>query len=1524
MIVWLKRVGALCLILIGLALSVAALLYVPAVQNALLGKAADYASEAIGLNVSFARVRIGFPLRLNLHEALVLTHDADTVAYIEKLSVHVRLKPLFNGVLSVKSFIINDMDVNTKGLNDGVIINGRVGEAAVRADSVAVEDSFALVNKLTFKKTDLKIFVCDTTAANDTVASPLPWRIALKEIELDDVGVAVNMPCDSFYLALHGGIIALKEGFADIGNMRYIADNMRLALDSLFYYTNVAKPAAGLDFQHINITDLIFKADTLKFGGLHDLAATVNELSFNERSGLNIKSLTGSIYADSTGFFVPSLALETAHSAAQIEASAPFAALDKNNPTGNASIKLTATIGDDFFNLTNTSNIVKQFVKVDVLAEGNMKNLNLKTFTADMQEAFCINMKGNIKNLLNDRLRNGAIDYRVETKDIKFIEGYLSQSFRDNYRIPDSMSLGGILTMQSGFYSLQTEVREGNGVINLSADYNVINKSYNAALNANNFSLTDIMRIDSLVKFNAGLTAKGKGFDFYHFETWAEINAQIDNIVYGNAAVSGLSLSGRLKDNKIAVNVISLYPLIRGSVNIKGEIKRNDISGKIIADVDTLDIKGLKLTEGAVGSKFHVTSDFTTDMDKRYTLAFTLKDWSLNVEEQYLTPKQLNLTLTSLEDTTLIAFKAGDMEINAVGNNNLPTLISKMSALADDAAKQLKQDSIINFEALRKHYPDMAFKFKALQDNPLYNFLQESNIYFDNLLIDATISPSNGLNVSGSLLSFVKDTLKIDTVQLNINQDTVGLNYHVAATKKRFRNQEAFYANVNGYIHENEADIFAEYINSKGEKGVSLGVKALKAGNGFDFRLYPEMPVIAFMPFKINSDNSLHFVNMKNIKSNLRLEGADNSSLWIHTGEDTENRDVMVEVNHFDLAKISSGFTDMPAMKGLFSASLRYVPADKTFMIVGDCNIDEFYYQGGQIGSMVFSVTYMPMEINKHQIDIHILHDYKEVGVASVLYTEKRKNSEVEGIVTISELPLKAVNPLVPAGMLSFDGAVNGELKIKGSTEKPVTEGYIQLDKATLFAASSSSSFRFDDRQVKITDNRMVFDSYKIFDSKNNAFVVAGNVSDLTGTPTVDLKLTASNLQPLEATRKPESVVWGRLYADLNTTLKGSLNALRMRGDVHILGNTNMNYLAAEASPEVQDNFAGLVTFTYFADSLPRRQRRTGGLAGIARNVTAMSGGTDIFLNIKIDPLVKLRIDLNEERTNHVEMRGGGDLSFQYNRQGGMSLNGRYTMSEGTIRYAVPVIPLTDFTVSNGSYADWTGDPFNPMLNITAYTRVRSSVNFDGQSRMVDFNTGIEMKNNLNDMAIQFILDAPSDAVVQNQLTAMGSEERSKQAISLLVAGLYLAGNGVGGENLDVGAALNTLLQREIKNILGNVLGEVPFTFDVNTYDGTLGMGRRIDYLGRFYKTFFDERFKTELGLRYSTKDPVYGNRLLLDDVSLEYRLDRDGTRSFGIFRSKEYENLFEGEITKTGAAFTVRRKVKRLSDLFLPPKSAQ
>ena len=55
-----------------------------------------------------------------------------------------------------------------------------------------------------------------------------------------------------------------------------------------------------------------------------------------------------------------------------------------------------------------------------------------------------------------------------------------------------------------------------------------------------------------------------------------------------------------------------------------------------------------------------------------------------------------------------------------------------------------------------------------------------------------------------------------------------------------------------------------------------------------------------------------------------------------------------------------------------------------------------------------------------------------------------------------------------------------------------------------------------------------------------------------------------------------------------------------------------------------------------------------------------------------------------------------------------------------------------------------------------------------------------------------------------------------------------------------------------------------------------------------------------------------------IDNISLEYRLDNSGTRYVKLFHNKNYQSLLEGEIIETGVGVVLRKKMRRLGELFI------
>jgi len=492
-------------------------------------------------------------------------------------------------------------------------------------------------------------------------------------------------------------------------------------------------------------------------------------------------------------------------------------------------------------------------------------------------------------------------------------------------------------------------------------------------------------------------------------------------------------------------------------------------------------------------------------------------------------------------------------------------------------------------------------------------------------------------------------------------------------------------------------------------------------------------------------------------------------------------------------------------------------------------------------------------------------------------------------------------------------------MTISGTANQPLLDGYMQLDTASVFSTATGSSFRFDNKKVEIKDNTIKFDRYGIYSAGNNPFLVDGTIGLNTTNPAksiADLRMNANNMQLLESRKNEENIVFGRMFVDLRDfTTRGPLSALVMRGNLNLLGNTNMTLIMKESPLTVNDRMENLVSFSYFRDTIPRRRTLTG--ERITRESMPVEG-MDMLLAIHIDPAVKITVELDDEGSNRIELEGGGDLSYHYTPQEDMTLTGRYFLSGGLIRYNMPIISNKTLRIRENSYIDWSGDIMDPFLNLKATERIRTNVSTeDGKSsRSVNFDAGIELRQKMENLQLQFTLEALDDASLQNQLTALGAEERSKRAIGLFLTGMYLEEDPSGRIRFDMGTALNSFLQAEINNLSGNVLKGVDFNFGMENYD-RMGM-EGTNYSFRFSKRFYNDRFNVVLGGNVTTGNMPNDNNTFINDASVEYRLDPAGSRYAKLFYQRQYESLLEGEITKYGGGVVFRKKVRRIGDLFL------
>lgn len=1516
-----KRIGIVLLIPVVLVLLVSVLLYIPPVQNFAVKKAAYYAGKATGMQIGIEQIRLSFPLNLKVRGVEVLTSPADTLLTLKSLSVNVHALPLLKKEVLVDAIDLEEVRVNTGTFIEGMEIKGVLGRLHTKADRVNLSKEQVTLNTIDLSDTAITLLLNDTTTKADTTSTPVNWIVNLGKINLDRVAFAMQMPADSLRLTTYINKASLKDGVVDLGASHYGADLFTLTGSTLGYDGNYQAPADGFDPSHIALSNVSISLDSLFYGG-RDIKARILELAAEDRSGLTITSLTGNLQSDSTTIHVPQLLLKTPSSEASLLATVPWSSFD-TVPSGNMRVSLTTSLGKEDV-MTFAGALPEDFRKaypqqpitLTAGVEGNLSALTLRQLRGELPGTFQIDATGTIKAVTDSLRRSGKLDLKAKTGNLDFVLTMLPEAERKRYAIPSGITLDGEASLKNNEYQANLLLREDKGKVQLAARFNPDKEVYDADLKVDSLEPVHFMPLDSLYSLTASIRAEGKGFDPFKASTQAKLDGKITDIRYGDYGVSDVSLLGSLEKNLAKFDLLSKYPLAKMDLSLNATLHEKEIKAMLIADVDNFDLYGMHLMKDSLATSFQLFAEAETDMGKNNLVDVTLGNWALTTTAGTFKPKTLTLHAQSTQDTTRVSFHAGDLGITLTGNADLETMTDKFNKISEGLNKQLEKDSVINIPAFKPLLPDMHLAITAGKDNPIYNILRQmAEVSFDNLNLEAFTSPEEGFRLDAGIYDLMRDTTRLDTIRFAIRQDSLGLLYNAEVVKTKFRQQAPFTAGVKGKIRNTSGDAEILYTDGAGNTGIQLGLRADKEDEGFKFHLFPDNPILAFRPFTLNPDNYILYKNVKDIAANVRLSGEENASLWIHSSpEDDKMEELHLELSQINLDVITKAFAEMPSMKGILSADLQYEPSDSSFMVVADANIDNLIYENGRVGELMFSTVYLPLADNTHQVDVHLLRDQSEVMAATALY-KMGKNDYLEGTLDVTHLPLEMVNPFIPDNMASLNGVLEGNMTIKGSSKAPEVNGYIEMDSTSMFVVAVGSSFRVDDKRIVVKDNQIVFDEYHIHAAGKNPFVIDGTIDFKNPSRMMaDLKLNADNMQLLDAKRNKESLVYGKLLVNLASTVKGPLDALTMRGNLQLLGGTNVTYVMKDSPLTVQDRLSDLVTFTSFEDTLANRRRQQTPLP---------LGGMDMLLTIRIDQSVRLNADITPDRSSKVELEGGGDLSFQYTPQGDMILNGRYTLSGGLVKYALPVIPLKEFNIQEGSYVQWSGNVMDPYLDLTATERVRTNVTLSGQNpRMVSFDVGIALKQQLENLSLQFVLDAPEDQTVQTELNSMGEDERTKLAVGMIMTGMYLANSGGGKNNLNMGAALNSFLNSEISNIAGSALKTVDISFGMDTYDqnGDGSGGQRTDYNFSFAKRFWNDRIRVVLGGRITTGENANSSnqtQAFIDNVSVEYRLDASGTRYVKLFHDKNYESLLEGEITETGVGIVLRRKMLRLRELF-------
>ncbi len=1514
------------------------LVYVPPVQNFLVDKAAVYASEAIGMHIAVGRISLSFPLNLVVTDIHAASLQNDTLLHVERLQLNVQLLPLLKKDVEVDGISLKGVTVDSNDLIDGMQLSGTLGELFVSSHGVELDPETAIVNKVLLKDADLSLCLNDTTASADTTASDtLYWKIALHEIDFQNVSLSLDMPLDTLSLSASWKEAALRNGLVDLHKEAYSLETFRITNGRVKYDSGISLADSlpkGFDPNHLTLTGIGVELDSLHYEG-KNMKAIISRFTWKESSGLELVSTKGRLVSDEHTLRIPSLKMETPDSYLELNVSVDWEALEPDG-NGNMSARLMADIGkpDVMHFLTDMDpQFVRQYptepIRIRTGLDGNLSRLKLTTLSAELPGALELFAKGELINVTDSLQRVGDMRLEAETKDLQFVTSLVEGvEIPYNTRLEGQFTLAGskigtdLLLTQPEFHATESDSIPVAAIdtlfvsgdlavpraVHLLAEYDLSCDGYAAELVVRDFDLHPFLPTDSLHTLSARLQVTGKGLDFLSSETQVKTEAKLEDFCYGNYDLSGISLGAALEQSKIQLSLTAKTDAIDVTAHMNGQLKSDNVSANLNMNIAQLDWQTLNLTETRFLTSQHLGIRFSSDLQKRHVVEAEMTEIQITATKGTFQAKDLFAGFATSQDSTSAYLRSGDLNLSFKGEGDVERLSEEATELLAKLAEQWDSKTIEQ-EVLRGYLPALCVKISSGSDNPVADYLSTKGIAYNQLFMDMCASPINGLNGEARFYGLQTDSLVLDTIYLDIRQNVEGITMTGGIGSGAKPKQEAFDVMLEGNVGNSSAQLLLQYFNAQKEQGVCLGVKADLRRRGISLKLFPENPVLVYRPFTVNADNFIYLSDEGRIRANVELYDDQGTGMSFYTNrEDTlATQDMTLELVRINLEEFRRILPYMPDVGGWIGAEAHYVDSDGSLMVSGDMSVEDFTYEGSKLGDWELGGVYLPGDLDDFHVNAYVRHDKEEiVRLDGVYFQPEEGPGGLSGKMEFLQFPLNVANPFVPDHMVELAGNINGILAMKGDLSKPMLNGELALDSVAFSIPEMSATFRLDNEPVSIVNSRMTFNEFDIFTNGKTPFSINGDVdfSDLERI-TVDLQMFAEDYELLNAPRTKRSMIYGKLYVDFDATLRGPLESLVMRGNMNILGKTDFTYILRDSPLAVNDRLGDMVTFVNFNDT-----------TAVDEDVQSMAlVGMDIAMTMHIDQAVQARVDLVEDGSNYMLLEGGGDLSFQYTPQGDMVLTGRYSLISGEMKYEIPIIPLKTFNIRNGSYVEWTGNIMNPQLSIIATERVRASVGEEGQaSRMVGFDVGIALSERLENLGLAFTLEAPEDATVQEQLNAMSVEEQGKLAVTMLVTGMYLAeGNSTGGFN--VNNALNSFLQNEISNIAGKALD---INVGMETVDDADSGGTHTDYNFQFAKRFWNNRFRIVIGGTVSTGNTAQQDESFIDNVSIEYRLDNSGTRYVKLFHDKNYESVLEGEITETGVGIVLRKKISHLSELFI------
>ena len=293
-----------------------------------------------------------------------------------------------------------------------------------------------------------------------------------------------------------------------------------------------------------------------------------------------------------------------------------------------------------------------------------------------------------------------------------------------------------------------------------------------------------------------------------------------------------------------------------------------------------------------------------------------------------------------------------------------------------------------------------------------------------------------------------------------------------------------------------------------------------------------------------------------------------------------------------------------------------------------------------------------------------------------------------------------------------------------------------------------------------------------------------------------------------------------------------------------------------------------------------------------------------ILADVDVTILPTTDITYPIDKKNLAQVKPHGTVNIQYSTTDGeLNWGGTINVDDGLVRYSPNLYPMMPFYVDSGSNITFNGPLGQTILNVSASQQVKADVQSEGEeTRRVVFNTGVRVTGVLDSVglnAIGFFLEAPNDETITHELSSMDEDTREGIAAVLLATGMYMGESNVAAHKS--GYALNSIINSRINAAMANSKIGKKIDIDISSGQTNHASGKTNDMNIAISKSMFHDKMRLTIGSTISDNPEVNKANGLLSLISADFKLTPSGNVFLRAFSQRDYDNIFEGELTKSG-----------------------